>query len=214
MSFIQRESLRILAAHIGTNVADLTGKVLSEWAGPSVPETMPVCALVGRKFTPAWHNEIPIGGAAPVSLIQFGLVTGTIEIRIGHNTPAQREALQDEVMSLFMAAGASRTAIVRPGVLVLPTAPIVVSGTSTGVTASVAYDLETFEWQEERVFEAARFAFMDITVEMPLIVAREDAYAITDLRLALTRDLTSTLDENLPIDETVSIADGEVTAYP
>jgi hypothetical protein len=120
----------------------------------------------------------------------------------------------DDVLDLFIQVGASATAIARPGMLVLPTAALVVGGTSTGVTTSCAYDLESFEWQDERVFEAARFAFMDVTVEFPIVVARTDAYAITSLRLALTDDLTSTLDANLPVDETVLItADGGIAPY-
>ncbi len=214
MSLVTREALRILAAHISTNVSTLTGKVKPEWSDAMHAEPMPVCGLVPRRFTPEWFNELPLGGTAPVSVIQLGLVTGKIELRVGHKTAAQRERLCDEVMGLFIEAGASRTAIAKPGLLVLPTAPIYVAGVSSGVSTKCAYDLETWEWQEERVFEAARFAFLDVTVEFPIVIAREDAHAITDFRLALTKDITSPLDENLPIDETVSIVDGEVQAYP
>ena len=136
-------------------------------------------------------------------------------MRIGAKTPAAREALQDSFTNPFQSSTST------PGTLSLTTAALTLQGVATGYAAPFSCELVNWEWNEERVFDVARFTFIEMDMTLPILYLRgatvgTEVYTIEAIQLALTKDLTTTPNataSNLTIVETVQVdADGVLEA--
>lgn len=218
MSVTVFQALDKLRSTVETAIPSLVGKVRTLSADAVQSEPMPAMAFVPRQFVPEWWGtEIEVSQpSASQQLVQQGEGVLRIEVRIGRQTPAQREALQDSFTNLFQAATTA------PGTLSLTTAALTLQGVATGYAAPFSCDIVNWEWNEERVFDVARFTFLEVDMALPILYLRgatagTEVYTIEAIQLSMTRDLTTTPNataSNLIIDETVQIDDDGVLEAP
>jgi len=192
VSVVVFQALDKLRTYVEAQITSLSGKVRSLSADAVQVEPMPAMAFVPRQFTPTWTTPCEVAKpSSSTQLVQVGEGVLRVEVRIGQRHPAQREALQDSFTALFLADPLS------PGSLTLSTAALTLQGVATGYAAPIDYTLVSWEWNEERVFEVARFVFMEIDITIPILYLRgatvgTEVYTITAIQLALTSDLTTT----------------------
>lgn len=221
MSVVVFQSLDKLRATVEAAIPTLVGKVRPVSADAMHAESMPAMAFVPRDFDPTFGSAIEVSKpTSSTQLMQVGEGRLRVEVRIGHRHPAQREALQEQFTALFLADPDA------PGTISLLTAPLTIQGFATGYQAPCSYELANWEWNEERVFETARFVFMEMEILVPILYLRgatagTEVYTIAAIQLQMTRDLTTTPNAaatNLVTDETVQVnADGRLvapTAFP
>jgi len=214
VSVVVFQALDKLRQTVEAAIPDLSGRVRSLSADAVTVEPFPGMAFVPQTFTPSFYTALEAAQpSASTQLVQVGEGTLRIEVRIGAKHPAQREALQDAFTALFLADDDA------PGSLTLDTAPLTLQGYATGYQAPIGFEIVTWEWNEERVFDVARFTFMAIDATIPILYLRgatpgTEVYTIQAIQLALTKDLTTTPNataSNLTIVETVQVnADGEL----
>lgn len=217
MSTIAFQALDKLRSTIEAAIPSLSGKVRSLSADAVQVEPFPGIALVPQTFTAEWYTEMEVAQpTASTQLVQQGEGTLRVEVRIGAKHPAAREALQDSFTNLF------QTSATAPGSLLLSTAALTLQGVATGYAAPFSCDLVSWEWNEERVFDVARFAFIEMDMSLPILYLRgatvgTEVYTIEAIQFAMTRDLTTTPNataSNLTIDETVQVDDDGVLEAP
>ena len=217
MSTIAFQALDKLRQAIEAAIPDLAGKVRALSADAVVAEPFPGLALVPQRFTAEWYPEMEVSQpSASTQLVQQGEGVLRVEVRIGAKHPAQRELLQDAFTALFQADADA------PGSLLLSTAPLTLQGYATGYAAPFSCDIVNWEWNEERVFDVARFTFMEIDIALPILYLRgatpgTEVYTIQAIQFAMTRDLTTTPNataSNLTIDETVQVDSTGVLEAP
>lgn len=172
-------------------------------------ETMPGIAFVPGKFTVEWHTpaEVAVPGSG-YQLVKVGEATGPIEVRIQRQHAAQRETLQDAFMALFMSDPDV------PGGLSVLTEALTLQGIATGYQAPVAFELEEWEWDDERVFDVARYSFLTLQATFPVLYVRgvvpgTEVYEIQRLQVSMTKDLES---PTPVIYETFEVEDGRPVA--
>lgn len=170
-------------------------------------EPTPVIAFVPGKFTVEWATaeeaSIP---SASTQLVCLGVATGPVEIRVMRQHPAQREALQDLVMAMFMSQDGS------PGSYTAITSALTIQGVATGHTATVAFDLMDYEWNEERVFETARYSFMTCTATVPVLYLRgatagTEVHTIEAVQMAWSADIDTLPASAATVLETVQVSE-------
>jgi len=174
------------------------------------------------KFTfIAWpHREILDGagdvvmaGGKPV--FEVGELSGSLRIEVAANYPPEREALEDAIFSVF---NQDDTALGR---VMATMADVSVGGVATGVDWPMAYLLgEEAGWREELVFSEKRGSFLQVAVDVPVLVLKSNAWIIEQLVLAITSDITTQVlvpadIANLQDLEQVLINDdGTLSSYP
>jgi len=217
MSTVAFQALDKLRSTIETAIPSLSGKVRSLSADAVQVEPFPGMAFVPQRFEPEWYTEMEVAQpTASTQLVQQGEGVLRVEVRIGGKHPAQREALQDSFTNLFQSGTGS------PGSLLLSTAALTLQGVATGYAAPFSCDLVSWEWNEERVFDVARFTFIEIDMTLPILYLRgatagTEVYTIEAIHFAMTRDLTTTPNataSNLIIDETVQVDEDGVLETP
>lgn len=216
MSTIAFQALDKLRSTVETAIASLVGKVRSLSADAVQVEPFPGMVFVPQRFVPEWYTEMEVSQpTASTQLVQQGEGVLRVEVRIGAKHPAAREALQDSFTNLFQSSTST------PGTLSLSTAALTLQGVATGYAAPFSCELVNWEWNEERVFDVARFTFIEMDMTLPILYLRgatvgTEVYTIEAIQLALTKDLTTTPNataSNLTIVETVQVdADGVLEA--
>jgi hypothetical protein len=121
-------------------------------------------------------------------------------MRLGAQTANRRYELEQAMMENVFWANLD-----RPGVVVFQLADV--------YDATIAFEADAEEWEDERAFDKKWFSVMTVTLQLPALVLKGDVHDIEEIRLALAEDLTSPSDE-IPDSkmETVSIdEDGSLT---
>ncbi len=216
MSTIAFQALDKLRSTVETAIPSLSGKVRALSADAVQVEPFPGMVFVPQTFTAEWYTEMEVSQpTTSTQLVQQGEGVLRVEVRIGAKHPAAREALQDSFTNLFQSSATA------PGSLLLSTAALTLQGVATGYAAPFSCDLVSWEWNEERVFDVARFTFLELDMTLPILYLRgatagTEVYTISAIQLALTKDLTTTPDataSNLTIVETVQVdSDGVLEA--
>lgn len=236
MSVIVRQVGDALAAAIHAAAPGLRHPPTVIAAVPSHAAEYPAAAISLERFTLQLHNEqeilvddagAPLIGsaagidgagnlaelAAGVYLVSVGTIRGRGRIWVGARLAPKREELEEAIRLLFFtddAAPGRYDATIRPRV----------AGYTLPFDWTVAVLLAGSEWSSEFAFSERLWAWIDITVDVPLLVPRRAPIAST-LVLAVTSDISTavaTPDDldalNPALEQHQVAADGTVAAYP
>jgi hypothetical protein len=182
MAVLRTHAMDALKACIALYVPELQGKIC---AGPTeAPKTRvwPHLAIYPVRFSyfPNQAHEHKELGASKV-VMNVGRHEGLVQLRLGATTHNRRIELEEKVINVFLRTPG------RPGVLVTEIAAC--------HDATVAWELDTDEWQNELAFSKQWFSLLTVLVQIPALVTREGVYSIEELRLTLTEDLTTPYDD-------------------
>lgn len=204
---LRKEAASRLAAKILTAVPSLGASAVISQAEPEVDGKYPgLVIMVGKfRFLPNQDEDVH-QPAADKEFVQVGEAHGDLEVRIYAKAPAERNKLEDQVEQVFLARSGS------PGVLVDTIPNVEIGGVASAFAPTIAFRLETLEWNEEFAFDRRRYSFISVATELPVLAVRT-VVNLNDLRLGLTEDLTTAY-ASLPAGsvEVVKInADGSLT---
>lgn len=117
------------------------------------------------------HKNLGVSRA----VFDVGRHQGTVQLRLGATTPAERWELEDKILNVFLQEEG------RPGVLVTTIEQV--------HDAVVAWELEEDAWDNEKVFAKEFYSTLTVRVQIPALFVREGVYTIEAIRLSLTEDL-------------------------
>jgi hypothetical protein len=154
------------------------------------------------------EDDDPIMMDGTTALMEVGSLQGTARLWLAARYPAQRALLEEKIRAAFFQDG------LAPSRLLVELENVEVLGVATGATWPVAFLLDTSEWREELVFSERRWSFIQLRVDVPVLVPRRNAAIVTSLIVALTTDLNTTVDDPADVAsppltdiELVSVAD-------
>lgn len=127
----------------------------------------PSVAILPRKhrYVPIVYQEINIDNASHL-LTKAGTMDGTVELRVYATTASDRELIEQRITEAFHSQSP-----LRPGIVVLETAPFNYGGISWPNKALVAYELGDEDWQEEMVFSDKRYSFINLTSQYEVFIS-------------------------------------------
>jgi hypothetical protein len=224
VSVLLRAALEAAAVAFRDAAPSLTDVQVTH-APPDQSATYPVLALLPERFVlePHHDDEVldddgePVMADATTALMEVGTLRGTVRLWLAARTMPERARLEERIVAAFFADG------LAPGRLQVTLDNVEVLGVATGASWPVAFFLENSEWREELVFSERRWSFLQVDVDIPVLVLRKDAAIVTTLVAALTTDLATQIDDPADVAsppltdlEQVTVADdGSVgPAYP
>lgn len=223
MSRIKRLACEALAAKIAASHATLTSRVSVLQQAPDKVSDYPAVVVMpmGRfKFVGLQDDEAldsasdPIMATATSALMHVGEITGSIRIWLASRTPAQREVLEDAILSVFTDDG------MASGRTLATLTDLTVGGVATGYDTPIAFLVDSLEFHEEMVFSEKRWVFTEVSVDLPILALRRNAAIVETLVLALTTDLETTVDDPgdlatlINLEQHTVAADGVLGTYP
>jgi hypothetical protein len=164
-------------------------------APPEAAATYPAMAILPERFTleVCADEEVLDDDGEPIvlggtnALMEVASLRGSVRLWLAARNPAERARLEERITAAFFDDGFA------PGRLLVELDNVEVLDVATGASWPVAFQLRTSEWREEMVFSERRWAFLQVDVDVPVLVFRKDAALVTTLVAALTTDLTTTL---------------------
>jgi len=193
MSVIRLRALQRLAAFIESAVPELSGVICGGQATPSHRLVFPSLAITAVRFTfyPDQATEHYAPANSTRAVFNVGRVEGTVQLRLGAATNAERYRLEQAISEAVWWAD-----IDRPGIVLIDIPDC--DG------ARVAFEQDADEWQDERAFDREWYSTMTCALQMPALVAKLGVETIEEIRLQLTEDLTSAAPavDEVVIDET------------
>lgn len=212
MSSIRREAINALARQLASYSGLPIEQVFSVHADQEKNIKFPSIAIVAGRWSYEWFSDDELATDDDIGeeiedaqLVSIGTLTGIFEVRIYEQTAGKRELLEEKVIRAFMDNE------LAPGVLTATCTDLEVSGQAIDYEADASFVLGDTSWSEERVFERARYSFLDVTCEVPIMVLREGIYTILELQLQLTKDLDTDNDDPVIDDSVIINSDGSVT---
>lgn len=196
---------KLLADHISANVPELVGKTLPMPADPDVDATCESAIVIPGDFSfePSMSSdELTSNEDENFAVVDLGAWVGSVEIRILAHSAAEREKLEQKVLNLFVDG--------RRGQIVLQTQELKITEFVTTYQAPIAFDLGSNSWNEEMVFDKARYSFTTVKVIYPMLAAW-GAYTIDQMISSLTEDLTTVIASDIPIESKAIDSDGVLT---
>lgn len=223
MSRIVFRAAEALATALALQAA-LTGKVKALQQPPDRLADYPALAVLPQRFLATWWTEedVPDANGDPIFLgtggsqavMEIGCLSGSVQLWIGAVYPIEREDLEDAVYTAF---GQESLA---PGRLLVTLTNVVVGGLATGADWPVAFLHEDSEWREELAFSEQRLSFLDVQVDLPIFILRENAWRVDQYVLAITRDLATPVTAPADLDDLSDLVDvaidetGALSSFP
>jgi hypothetical protein len=198
-----------LADYIGANVAGLSGLTSAVIAGPEV--VLPCLAVrvipQGLKFEPAQEDEVYETDVDDGNVItDVGSWTGQFNLELYTTSPAEREVYEQAITDLFMQETWA------PGTLFLDTPALTVNGYISLYSAEAKLRLTDEDWNDEMAFEAKRYCYLTVDVDLPVLVNRL-AHNL-DIQLVFSNDFDAVITDRSQVDPTDQVDvndDGTVT---
>jgi hypothetical protein len=159
---LKRAAAKALAEHFAREVSMLAGKTHSVSAEPEEATTTPALYVLPGKMT--YESVQAVAVDETFSLLTAGYWVGTWELRLCHRTPHEREALEQAVLACFYRIEGA------PGTLDLLLVPVL-DGTPAQTPVLCVFRIYNAEWNEEKSFDKKRFAYLDMDVELPHLMA-------------------------------------------
>jgi hypothetical protein len=210
-SNLQRGAADVLATLLAAAVPAIpSGQVHAIPEDWNAVAAYPAIGIVPQRSTlTTWQDQELDDTVDGQLLVECGTFEGTFSVRLLAPLAAVREDLEPQILEAFMQDPD------RPGVLLGTINNVAIKRASDGVVvaslynAPVAFALDNDEWRDELVFASKRESFLEVTVQYPLLILRAPVYAMNEIFLAMTHDLSST---NPSIDEMVQVnSDGSLT---
>lgn len=204
-----------LGALIADRVAALTGKVAVVQAPPTADRGYPAAAVMPEptfRFDVEHDVEVRDADGAVMTgdgraLVTVGALRTSLRIWLAARTPAQRESLEVAVTRLFFGDE------LAPTRLELALSGFEVDGFTPPVTWPVYCFVEDGEWQDELVFSERRWAFLRCSVDVPILILRDDVWRVSQMRAALAAG-TQVTPPAVAFEESLVGADGSTSPAP
>lgn len=166
-------------------------------APPEHAAVYPALAILPERFMlSTWPDEEVLDADdAPIvlddtnALMEVGSLRGTVRLWLAARSPAERARIEEKLAAAFFDDDLAN------GRLMVTLDNVEVLGVATGASWPVAFFLDSTEWREELVFSERRWSFLQVDVDIPVLIFRKDAALVTTLVAALTTDLTTTVDD-------------------
>jgi hypothetical protein len=223
VSRIKRLACEALAVKLAASHATLTSRVSVLQQAPDKVADYPAVVVMpmGRfKVIGLQDDEAldadgdPIMGDDTRALMHVGEIRGSVRIWLASRTPAQREVLEDAILSVFTDDG------MAAGRCLATLADLTVGGIATGYDTPIAFLVDSLEFHEEMVFSEKRWVFTEVDVDLPILALRRSAALVEQLVLALTSDLETDVSEPgdlatlANLEQHTVAADGVLGTYP
>lgn len=178
---IKRVCAESLVTYIVAQIPELTGKVSAVADGP---EKMAPCLAVKVlpdefSFEPSQADEVysadPDDGKV---VVDIGYFSGLFSIQLYAVGKEERDTYEQRLMDMFLETEWA------PGTIYVNTPNLTVNGYASLYSAQLRMRLDSEDWSEEFAFEAKRYSFLDISVELPALTTI-NAANLTSLQLAL-----------------------------
>lgn len=224
MSHLQYRAMDALRAALALEPAlSAAGVVKALQQPPDRLDTYPSVTIVpDGKFTfVAWQHdevldsdgEVVVVGGQPV--VEVGDLRGIVRIDVATNYAPEREVIEDVILGAF---NQDDTALGR---LMATMADVSIAGVATSIDWPVAFLLgDEAGWREEMAFSDKRGSFLQVGLDVSVLILKKDAALITQLVAAISSDLTTAVlvpadTANLQDLEQVLINDdGTLSSYP
>jgi hypothetical protein len=172
---VKLEALEALRGHIEKMIPELRNHVEVVQTPPDIELTYSSLAIVAPKFRYYPRQEMEHSHPTKTTLVaDVGVWSGTVQLRLGCATPAERFELEDALEQLFLQREGA------PGVLVLPvsTCPLLGEFYSSWV-------MDEGDWNDEMAFSSQHWGVLEIDASLPVLVTRAGVYDIDQLLLGL-----------------------------
>jgi hypothetical protein len=178
---IKRVVADAFASYIVDKIPALTGKVSATVDGPE--KTAPCLAVKilpdEFSFESAQQDEVYEADEDDGKLVlDVGSFNGLYTIQLFAVGQAERELYEQKLLDMFLETEWAS------GTIFLTTPTLIVNGYTSLYAAEVKLRLDSEDWKEEFAFEAKRYSFLDVYVELPALTARSVGN-LTSLQLAL-----------------------------
>lgn len=207
MAIVRLEALNHLRDAIVCAIPELRNRVCvgQRDAGGDLGFPHMVLDPIRWKYEPHQADEV-FDPAPDRVVVNVGYHEGTVQIRIGAKNAYERMELEQKVLDVFLSPALS------PGVLVTP----VLTCPALGEFVA-SWVLDNDEWDDRQAFSQQYYSQVVCTGVVPALVTRGSSHTIEDLRLGLTENFDSTIDEDnfdtSPLLEIVTInQDGSIEA--
>jgi hypothetical protein len=196
VSTVLEHACELLADALRAAAPELTAVEVVQ-APPDGAATYPAAAILPERFKleAQGDEEVtdedgdPIMVDATTALMEVGSLRGTARLWVAARYPAQRALLEEKLRAAFFDDD------LAPSRLLVTLENVEVLGVATGASWPVAFLLDTSEWRDEMVFSERRWSFIQLRVDVPVLIHRRNAALVTQLIAALTTDLNTTVDD-------------------
>lgn len=185
---IKRIVANALVDYFSTNIPALTGKVSAVIAGP---EQVLACLALkvlpnDMTFEPAQEDEVYETVTDDNNFIaDVGSFIGQYTLELYTNSPAERELVEQAILDLFMAT------LWAAGTLYITTPTLTVGSYVSLYSAEIKVRLTNEAWMDEMAFEAKRYVYLTVDVDMPALISRQ-AHNL-DLQSMISTDFTAVI---------------------
>lgn len=196
MSLIRIRALEVMGDKIACAVPQLKGKVCAGQAKFPHQQDYPHVALVSTRAR--YFPEQAIVHSEPTAsdaVFYLGRYDATVQIWLGAGNNSQRYELEDLVLTRVFFDD-----VERPGICLF--------NVPDCQNARIAWELQTFEWEDERAFDNQWYSILTANVVLPLLVRKSGIYSITDLQVELTSDMVSDFTDIAPSDIETVVVEG------
>jgi hypothetical protein len=215
-SLIKQAAMQVLAATIGGYLATvpdgapLAGRIFVEPAEQGDAAAFPSLRLLPGRFRFERHQDSVEEQLTPqLQLVKCGELVGTMMLRVSETHVVPRERLEQIVRSAFFQEEEVQGRILGT----LP--PLTLGGVMTTSEATIAFDLDTEDWDDERVFAERLYADLAVEATFPVLVVRSGEQ-LTDLVVLVQAAIGADLSQDIPdalSREIQVLEDGTVTDY-
>lgn len=200
---------------IGQRVDVLAGKVAVVQDAPTAEKGYPAAAVMPEpafRFDVEHDTEVRVDGAAVMTgdgraLMSVGALRCGLRIWIASRTPAQRERLTRAITRLFFDDE------LAPSRLALDLAGFEVDGFTPPASWPVYCFAADGEWRDELVFSERRWVFLRLSVDVPILILRDDVWRVSQMVAALTAG-TAVTPPAATFEESLVAADGSTSPAP
>jgi hypothetical protein len=197
---IQLDAFQALADYLESEIPELAGKVAAHPLDPNVQMPMESVGIEPNVFK--FHPD----QAEFVASVSFDTIIESVgyhevdcRLMLVAPTARKRAVLAEKVVNAFLSPELS------PGVIAL--------SIPQAYSQIVTWELVSYEWEPERVFDKKWYSTLDIKANIPALVTRGGVYTIEELRIAIYHDTSEDLDTVVNFDdlEVIFISeDGEI----
>jgi hypothetical protein len=179
---IKRVCADALASYIVTKIPELTGKVSAETEDPGkMAPCLAVKVLPDEfSFEPSQADEVyeadPDDGKV---VVDVGAFSGIFTIQLFAVGKEERGKYEQKLMDMFLATEWA------PGTIFVNTPNLTVNGYASLYSAELRIRLDSEDWSDEFAFEAKRYSFLEVSVDLPALTTYSAAN-LTSLQLALS----------------------------
>lgn len=179
---IKRVCADSLASYIVTKIPELAGKVSAETEDPTkMAPCLAVKVLPDEfSFEPSQADEVYSADPDDGKVVaDVGLFSGLFIIQLFAVGKDERGKYEQKLLDMFMSTEWA------PGTVFVNTPNLTVNGYASLYSAELRIRLDSEDWSDEFAFEAKRYSFLEVSVDLPALTTY-NAATLTSLQVAMS----------------------------